>query len=91
MTTVIWAADIGDEYRGAFRTHVMTEWALALFRPSDLADLSRHLRFQSSRTGRVGAQQADARAAAIDAFGPPEWRRLDLRPRVLRAPRAVGR
>lgn len=54
----------------------MTEWALALFRPSELADLSRHLRFQSSRTGRVGAQQAEARAAAIDAFGPPGWRRL---------------
>lgn len=54
----------------------MIEWALALFRTSDLADLSRHLRFEATPHGRLGAQQADAHAAAVGAFGPPAWTRL---------------
>ena len=55
---------------------VMIEWALALFRRSDLADLPRHLRFETAPHGRQDAQQAEARAAAIEAFGPPAWTRL---------------
>lgn len=55
---------------------VMTEWALALFRTSDLVDLSRHLRFEATPHGWLGAQQTDARAAAVKAFGPPAWKRL---------------
>lgn len=55
---------------------VMVEWALALFRPSDLADLSAQLRLLPSEPGLAGGRQADARAAVTDAFGPPDWRRL---------------
>ncbi len=55
---------------------IMTEWALALFRPSDLADLPAHLRLEPSRPGLARARQADARAAVVDRFGPPAWQRL---------------
>lgn len=55
---------------------VVTEWALALFHPSDLADLPAQLRLEPSRPGLAGVRRADARAAVIGAFGPPDWRRL---------------
>ena len=55
---------------------VMIEWALALVRTSDLARLPAHLRFEITPSGRLGAQQVEAREAATAAFGPPLWTRL---------------
>lgn len=52
------------------------EWALQLTHASDLGALAAHLRFDVAAPGLVGRQQAEARAAATEAFGPPAWTRL---------------
>lgn len=52
------------------------EWALALFRPSDVEHLARHLELGPTGAGALAACQAEAGAAVHRTFGPPRWRRL---------------
>jgi hypothetical protein len=54
----------------------MVEWAVVCSRPHDLDGLEACLSLETTRTGRLGELQTEAREAAEAAFGPPRFTRL---------------
>ncbi len=54
----------------------MVEWALVCSRPQDLSELDACLNLETTRAGRLGELQSEAREATFAAFGPPRFTRL---------------
>jgi len=52
------------------------EWAIMCSRSHDLDELGAYLNLDTTRSGRLGELQTNARDATIAAFGPPRFTRL---------------